>query len=154
MLFLLAAFVGYAAGVSRIPPADLRAYAFESAASASSLGRALGSRLALQQDSSAAGAAERMLAGPRRWSAWLRRLGEGDPQPSSEGVVACFMVDGADQVVCTEAPEEYAWYEGIDASDMQKVDPGLLVEGHMECTEGASYRGTPVWDCSKEADVR
>lgn len=154
-LLLCAAAVDIAAGISRIPPVDLRTYAFGSAASAFAPVRALGSRLAMPPEPPAANAAARMLGGPRRWSAWLRRLGAGDPQPSSDGEVACFIVDGnpAGQVVCTEAPGEYAWYEGIDASSMEKVDTGLLVEGHMECKEGASYRGTPVWDCSKDADT-
>jgi hypothetical protein len=157
LLLLSAAVADYAAAISRIPPADLRAYAFESAAApASSRVRALASRLAMSPESPAASTAARLLGGPRRWSAWLQRLGAGDPQPSSDGEVACFIVDDSNQagrVVCTETPEEYAWYEGIDASSMEEVDAGLLVEGHLECKEGATYRGTLVWDCSKDADA-
>jgi len=92
-----------------------------------------------------------LLTGPRRLGAWLRNLASDEPQRSAHDEVACYMLAGEeeDAVVCTSAPDEYAWYEGINETDMTKVDPGLLVEGHLACEEGATFRGSPVWQCGK-----
>ena len=50
------------------------------------------------------------------------------------------------EVVCTTAPEEYAWFNGIDAEALVPTD-GQVVEGTVECVEGHSPRGNPVWEC-------
>ena len=75
-------------------------------------------------------------------------------QGSKEEAIECFIVNffeveeegAAPHVVCTSQPEEYAWFNGIDRQAMKETD-GIL-EGALECVEGASPRGYPEWECS------
>lgn len=49
------------------------------------------------------------------------------------------------KVVCTSAPDEYAWFNGIDEENMIPLENEIL--GALECVEGASPRGIPEWEC-------
>lgn len=74
-------------------------------------------------------------------------------QDQEEEAIACFIVnffeveeEGAEpHVVCTSQPDEYAWFNGIERHYMVETD-GML-EGALECVEGASPRGFPEWEC-------
>ena len=74
-------------------------------------------------------------------------------QEEKHEAIECFIVnffevqeeDAVPHVVCTAHPEEYAWYNGIDRDAMKETD-GIL-EGALECVEGASPRGHPEWEC-------
>ena len=76
-----------------------------------------------------------------------------DQQQDQEAALECFIVnffeveeEGATpHVVCTSQPEEYAWFNGIDREAMKETD-GIL-QGALECVEGASPRGFPEWEC-------
>jgi hypothetical protein len=48
-------------------------------------------------------------------------------------------------VVCTPEPEDFAWFNGLDPKDMVPTDG--IVDGAIECVEGASPRGVPEWEC-------
>jgi hypothetical protein len=49
------------------------------------------------------------------------------------------------EVVCTNAPEEYAWFNGIDKKALIPTD--TTSEENLECVEKASPRGLPEWEC-------
>jgi hypothetical protein len=49
------------------------------------------------------------------------------------------------EIVCTSAPEDYAWFNGLDVEALVPVD-GTSTEA-LECAEGASPRGIPEWEC-------
>jgi hypothetical protein len=48
-------------------------------------------------------------------------------------------------VVCTPEPEDFAWFNGLDPEDLVPTDG--IVDGAVECVEGASPRGVPEWEC-------
>ena len=50
--------------------------------------------------------------------------------------------------VCTNSPEEYAWFNGINANDMIPAEQGTSSLNAMECQETESFRGIPEWECS------
>ena len=63
----------------------------------------------------------------------------------------CYLFDSDEgrKYVCTENPEELAWYMGLDESDLvsgPKPDDLDL----MTCFEDWSHNGTPEWVCSEE----
>eukprot|EP00977_Amphora_coffeiformis_P014169 scaffold3901_cov174-Amphora_coffeaeformis.AAC.7 len=72
---------------------------------------------------------------------------------SQENAISCFITNAFEveqegatpHVVCTSEPEEYAWMEGIDLVTLKPTDG--IVEGALECVEGASPRGTPQYEC-------
>uniref|UniRef100_A0A7S3RX32 Uncharacterized protein n=1 Tax=Strombidinopsis acuminata TaxID=141414 RepID=A0A7S3RX32_9SPIT len=131
--------------LSSIPPADLRAYTFIGSISP----RVPASRLALSAPQSLA---QRIINGRNQLTCWLRSLSAPPAAAAEEEEMACYVVEGkpSDEIICTSAPREYAWYEGIDPDEMEKVGLGVVVEGHLECREGASHRGMPVWNCNQE----
>jgi hypothetical protein len=49
------------------------------------------------------------------------------------------------EVVCTNAPEDYAWFNGIDKEALVPTD--ATSEENLECVEKASPRGLPEWEC-------
>lgn len=49
------------------------------------------------------------------------------------------------KVVCTSAPKEYAWFNGIDEENMVLLKNEIVAS--LECVEGASPRGIPEWEC-------
>ena len=53
-------------------------------------------------------------------------------------------------VVCTNDPEEFAWFNGLDVEDLIPTDAGTS-EQALECHEGASPRGIPEWECTVAA---
>ena len=61
-------------------------------------------------------------------------------------------VDATPEVICTTEPEEYAWFNGIDEKNMKPTN-GAIVEGAVECVEGASPRGIPEWECQATSEV-
>ena len=74
---------------------------------------------------------------------------------AQDAMIECFIVNYFDMqeglattphVVCTSQPDEYAWYHGIDRATMMKKTDGIL-QGALECVEGASPRGIPEWEC-------
>mmetsp|Transcript_70116 Transcript_70116/g.106026 ORF Transcript_70116/g.106026 Transcript_70116/m.106026 type:complete len:148 (+) Transcript_70116:94-537(+) len=81
---------------------------------------------------------------------------------SSEPPMECYLVEEDDEevddfesenslayqkprVVCTTAPDEYAWFNGIDPERLIPTD--ATETGALECVEGASPRGIPEWEC-------
>ena len=67
----------------------------------------------------------------------------------------CYIIypedDAEDQdpkFVCTNSPEEYAWFNGINTSDMIPAEQGTSSLNAMECQETESFRGIPEWECS------
>ena len=49
------------------------------------------------------------------------------------------------EIVCTNAPEDYAWFNGLDAEAFVKTDG--TSEASWECVEEESPRGIPEWEC-------
>jgi hypothetical protein len=70
-----------------------------------------------------------------------------------EKAVECFLVNDEDVVengatpgvVCTSAPDEFAWFNGLDPEALVPTDG--TNEDALECVEGASPRGIPEWEC-------
>jgi hypothetical protein len=52
------------------------------------------------------------------------------------------------EIVCTSAPQDYAWFNGLDVEALVPVD-GTTSTDALECAEGASPRGIPEWECKK-----
>ena len=75
-----------------------------------------------------------------------------------EQAISCFIVNAFEveeegatpEIICTSKPEEYAWFNGIDEGDMKPTN--AVVEGVVECVEGASPRGFPEWECKITGD--
>jgi hypothetical protein len=73
-----------------------------------------------------------------------------------EKAVECFLVNDEDVVengatpgvVCTSAPDEYAWFNGLDPEALLPTDD--INEHALECVEGASPRGIPEWECRED----
>lgn len=55
--------------------------------------------------------------------------------------------DQEPKFVCTNSPEEYAWFNGLDAQDMIPTKAGTSLNA-AECLETESFRGVPEWECS------
>jgi hypothetical protein len=51
------------------------------------------------------------------------------------------------EIVCTSAPEDYAWFNGLDVDALVPVDGTSASSEALECAEGASPRGIPEWEC-------
>ena len=49
------------------------------------------------------------------------------------------------EIVCTNAPDDYAWFNGLDADAFVPTDG--TSEESWECVEGESPRGIPEWEC-------
>ena len=56
--------------------------------------------------------------------------------------------DQEPKFVCTNAPEEYAWFNGINTKDMIPAKERTSSFNAMECQETESYRGIPEWEFS------
>lgn len=69
-----------------------------------------------------------------------------DDDDDQDGEGAGDLASSKPTVVCTSEPEEYAWFNGIDEKKMKPTDG--TDTGATECTEGASPRGTPEWECT------
>lgn len=49
-------------------------------------------------------------------------------------------------MVCTNSPEEYAWFHGVDEDLMEPKNASTPLSA-MECEETESSRGVPEWEC-------
>ena len=75
-----------------------------------------------------------------------KKYDAGEEEP-----IECYVVEDEDvpiygDVVCTSAPEEFAWFEGVNRNLMKPTD-GTDIDS-KECVEGSSPNGTPEWKCS------
>ena len=76
-----------------------------------------------------------------------------------EKAMECFFVytdevvnEGATpEVACTTQPDEYAWFNGVDREKLIPTE-GEVLDGAVECVEGASPRGVPEWECRTSKD--
>ena len=75
-----------------------------------------------------------------------KKYDAGEEEP-----IECYIVKDEDvpiygDVICTSAPEEFAWFEGVNRKLMKPTD-GMNIESE-QCVEGSSPNGTPEWKCS------
>lgn len=52
-------------------------------------------------------------------------------------------------MVCTNAPEDYAWFHGLEADWLIPADGTSTPLNALECQQTESSRGIPEWECQQ-----